>query len=116
MEDNIKYINDPFGTVIQATKELYPDLCADIQFDDRIKYFKFGFIRFGHCGETWFPKDGSTPLITISTNIPFAGMVEVMAHELAHVAAGVKAGHGPEWEKAFEAIYQKYIEITVRTN
>jgi hypothetical protein len=112
--EKIKYLNNPFDTVIQATKELYPGLRADIQFDDRLRYFKFLFIRIGHCGETWFPEDGSTPLINVSTNIPFRGMIDVLAHELAYAAVGHGKGHGVEWRGAFEAIHKKYMEILFR--
>jgi hypothetical protein len=85
----MKFLNNPFDIVIQATKELYGDIDTDIQFDDRIKFFKFGLFRYGnHCGETIFPYNNSTPLINISTNIPFNRMPEILAHELAHVVAG----------------------------
>lgn len=35
----------------------------------------------------------------------------LLAHELAHVAAGEAVEHGPEWKAAEEAIFQKYNEI-----
>jgi hypothetical protein len=32
-------------------------------------------------------------------------VIEVIAHELAPVAVGLEAGHGPEWEAAFGTIH-----------
>ena len=36
---------------------------------------------------------------------------EIFAHELAHVAVGYDAGHGPEWDTAFDAILDEYNRI-----
>ena len=36
----------------------------------------------------------------------------MLAHELAHIVT-VGDEHGPEWKKAFEAIYSKYNELAI---
>ena len=43
--------------------------------------------------------------------MPISAGPELLAHELAHVAAGEAVEHGPEWKAAEEAIFQKYNEI-----
>lgn len=54
---------------------------------------------------------GSTPIVCISAEVPISAGPELLAHELAHVAAGEAVEHGPEWKAAEEAIFQKYNEI-----
>lgn len=69
-------------------------------------------------GETFFPDDGSTPIISINGRLKrgVQGTLDILAHELAHVVAGTKAGHGPEWEKAYADIFQAAMDqpFTVR--
>lgn len=62
-------------------------------------------------GVTIFPEDGSAPMIFISADLKLSDAVEIFAHELAHVAAGASAGHGEEWDKAFENIFAEYNRI-----
>jgi hypothetical protein len=108
----IVFLNNPFDIILQATNELYPGINVDIQFDDRMKFFRLGPIIFGHCGETIFPFDNSLPLINMSTNIPFRRMPEILAHELAHVVVGYDEGHGDKWKDVFDKIYVKANEIS----
>ena len=100
----IKSKNDPISGVIQAVQELYPDLEADIWYDDTME-FK-GEDRI--CGETVFPLDGTTPIIRINARIPFYAVPEIIAHELAHVKEPEDVNHGEKWEKAFNAIFMQY--------
>lgn len=106
----MEIINNPFNWVIAVAEELYPNIKADIQFNPNIKYHKILWWHFGHCGETIFPEDGSTPLINISTNIPFVGMIEVLAHEIAHVIVGERHEHDIVWQKTLDEIKLKYEE------
>ena len=110
----ITYINNPFDTVIEAVKELYPETKAEIQFNPNIKFKKFLWFKFGHCGETIFPDDNSIPLINISTNIPFMHMPEILGHELAHVIVGKENEHNEVWQKVFHEIQEKFTEIVMR--
>lgn len=102
----MKIINNPFEKVIQAVKELYSDTEAVIQFNPNLRGSEYR-----ECGCTTFPEDNSIPIIDISTNIPFEAMIEILAHELAHVVVGKEAGHKKEWEAVFDKIQEKYIEL-----
>ena len=105
----MKFINNPFDIVIQAVKELYPDTHALIQFNPDLRGKKYG-----ECGCTTFPDNPNDPIIVdISTNIPFNAMIEVLAHELAHVVVRLNEedDHGERWQEVFEAIYRKYNEL-----
>jgi len=65
-------------------------------------------------GRTLFPDENSDfeiPVVEVSTNIPFTAMIEILAHELAHVIAGIESGHGEKWDAIFEAIHRKYNEL-----
>ena len=59
-----------------------------------------------------FPDDGSVPLRELGGLIPAEAVPEILAHELAHIVT-VGDEHGPEWKKAFEAIYSKYNELAI---
>jgi hypothetical protein len=107
--ENMKIINNPFDTVIRAVQELYPGTQALIQFNPDLRGEKHG-----ECGCTSFPDDeGQEILVDISTNIPFLAMIEILAHELAHVVTGpnLDDDHGPEWQSVFNAIQVKYEEL-----
>lgn len=54
-------------------------------------------------GRTGFRR-GCVPKIVIDAKIPFYGVVDVLVHELAHVAAGAKAGHGKKWKGAYDLL------------
>ena len=56
--------------------------------------------------------DGTLPLIEVAGHIPAEAVPEILAHELAHIVT-VGDEHGPEWKKAFEAIYSKYNELAI---
>lgn len=43
--------------------------------------------------------------------IPIAAGVEVLAHELAHVAAPEDQTHGEAWQAAFDRIFDEYNRI-----
>lgn len=55
-------------------------------------------------GVTIFSDDGSPPIIEVNPFIPLAHIAEIIAHELAHVIAGLEAGHGEEWDREFQKI------------
>jgi hypothetical protein len=60
------------------------------------------------CGVTVFDDRGKPPLIFINAEIPCWASVEIISHEVAHVAAGVNAGHGKIWQAEFDKIYDAY--------
>ncbi|MGM9562500.1 MAG: hypothetical protein ACI3VQ_00295 [Faecousia sp.] len=101
------FANDPAALVALAFIELYPQLNFCTQY---VPYIE-GKNGKPVCGATIFPADGSAPIINISVNVPVISVPEILAHELAHVAAGKSAGHGPKWKAAEESLFQKYKEI-----
>lgn len=49
--------------------------------------------------------------IAISAELSITDATEIFAHELAHVAAGEKAGHGERWDEEFQKIFNEYNRI-----
>lgn len=100
--------NDPFVIVMQAFRNLYPshEFTVDWSYidekDDDGKPV-YGF--------TSFNRDGTIEVF-VSCSITVSDAVEILAHELAHVAVGVNEDHGEIWEAAFEAIFQEYNRIS----
>ena len=98
--------NSPFGLINRAFKNLYPEkeykacIEPDITDDQGEKAY----------GITIFYED-ETPIVAISAELAIKDAAEVFAHELAHVAAGEGAGHGKEWEEAFDKICREYQRI-----
>lgn len=101
------FMNDPTAIVALAFRELYPRLEYYAQYVPGLEDEE-GKPAYGL---TIFPDDGSTPIVCISAEVPISAGPELLAHELAHVAAGEAVEHGPEWKAAEEAIFQKYNEI-----
>lgn len=106
------FVNDIFSLIWSAFKELYPD--------KECTCYMTGSIRPGEDGTpvygvTEFADDGAID-VWVDINIPATGVAEVLEHELAHVAVGVDAGHGEEWEKAFDLIHSRYEELATELN
>lgn len=93
---------NPFDILFEVFAEKWPDreavidLCVEIE----------GEGMQGCHGCTDF--DSSPPRIGVSGEVPLRHAAEIVAHELAHVAAGIDEGHGPGWEAAFEALHEGY--------
>ena len=51
--------------------------------------------------------------VNIFAEYPVSILVEILAHELAHVAVGPGHDHDGLWEEAFENIYQEYNNIGI---
>lgn len=97
--------NDPFAMIYQAFKRLYPDKPCEIWGDIPQEADKQAF------GMTEFPDDGSCPQVFIYSNHPVHQQVEILAHELAHVAVWPDHEHDDAWDFAFSAIQQEYGQI-----
>ena len=97
--------NDMFSMVYQAFKNLYPDKDCECEWQ--------ADMGEGICGLTSFTEDGRV-FVDISTRLTVLDAVEILAHELAHVAVGEKGeedDHGEEWEHAFDAIHNEFDRI-----
>ena len=92
-----------FSIVYLAFKNLYPEKSAECEWVPELEPSEDGHEVFG---VTTFSDD--SVFVEISAKLPVVDAVEILAHELAHVAAGSDADHGPEWEAAFDAIFDEY--------
>lgn len=92
-------INDPFPPLFEAFGCFYKDA-------DKIEVYLVMPDEFGLYGD-----DGGLPVIYVSAVLPFNNVVEVVAHEMAHVIAGQDEEHNEEWEQAFADIHLLYGEI-----
>lgn len=100
---------DPFAMVYQAFQNLYPGKECRIAWAEKIEHDEDG----DACGVTDFA-EGEETLVFVNATIPVFAAVEILAHELAHVAvAPIPPGeeHGDAWEKAFDAINKEYDRI-----
>lgn len=110
---NIKtpFENDMLSIVKQAFDNLYPGKTVEIWWNLAIPQPKKGRV----CGITSFcetPSGEGIVLIDIDPTLRVVDSVEVLAHELAHVAAGEQEGHGDKWAAAYDAIKAEYDRIT----
>lgn len=94
--------NDPFKKVIEVFEKLYPDKQAKIFFMDTDEWKAYGVTFFNI---------NQLPIIWIDPDYSVRKATEVLIHELAHVAVGYEANHGPEFEKAKNTITNKYNEL-----
>lgn len=99
--------NDPFATVWEAFHSLWPDADCTISWVGDIKDEDNTTVW----GVTSFEEDDDIPSVVISSSLKVSDAVEVLAHELAHVAVGIDAGHGEAWGNAFDAIFKEYMRL-----
>lgn len=96
-----KIKHDVIKIIIDIFDSLYPERSCTIEFVDGLHKKTKAY------GETFWPDDCSDPSISIDVNTTFIGVVEVLAHELAHVATGHR-GHGEVWETALGQINNRF--------
>lgn len=101
------FVNDPFALVWQAFKNLYPDKDCEVNWYPDLPPADDG--NPAH-GATDFGEDG-TVRVFVDTSLRVNDAVEILAHELAHVAVGIDGEHGDAWEAAFDAIFREYSRI-----
>lgn len=105
---NSPFGNDIFSLIYEAFKNLYPDKDCECYWNPDIEDEVEGVKSYGN---TIFGDDGVVTVFVTPT-LPVCDCAEVFAHELAHVAIGIEAEHGPEWETAFDNIFQEYNRIS----
>ena len=99
--------NDMFAMVWGAFKKLYPDKECEIYWEPQIRDEEDGKPVYGL---TDFADDGSVAVF-VKPSLEAADAVEVLAHELAHVAVGIEHDHDEVWQEAFDKIFEEYNRI-----
>lgn len=102
------FINDPLPVVYRAFTSLFPNKSCTIFYGVK-EEDEHG--EEGH-GYTFFPDDGSEPEVTVFAENDTNVQAEILAHELAHVAAGQEHGHDQVWEDAFDAIHAEFCRLS----
>lgn len=102
------FTNDMFSMVYKAFKRLYPEKDCNCQWQPAQMTSADGK---NVLGLTTYGDDGNV-YVDISTNLKVVDAIEILAHELAHVAVGEEVEpHGEEWEEAFDAIHNEFDKI-----
>lgn len=99
--------NDMFAMVWGAFKKLYPDKDCEIYWEPQIRDEEDGKPVYGL---TDFADDGSVAVF-VKPSLEVADAIEILAHELAHVAVGVEHDHDEVWQEAFDKIFEEYNRI-----
>lgn len=99
--------NDMFAIVWQAFKNLYPDKDCQVYWEPQIRDEEDGKPVYGL---TDFGDDG-TVSVFVKPSLEVADAVEILAHELAHVAVGIEHDHDEVWQEAFDKIFDEYNRI-----
>ena len=98
--------NDPFAMVYQAFQNLYPGKECRIFWEPEIRpedgETAYGLTDFG---------DDGTVTVFVTPDMTVLDAVEILSHELAHVAVGADHEHDEVWEDAFDAIFKEYNRI-----
>lgn len=98
--------NDPFAILCKAFRNLYPEKEYECVWDNRNMETEEGTAY----GLTQFSED-RPPRIEVNPELQIFDAVEILGHELAHVAVGVEHEHDEVWEQAFDSINREYVRI-----
>lgn len=101
------FVNDPFSLVYQAFRNLYPEKECEAFWEPKIRDSENGEKAYGL---TDFGDDGSV-VVFVDSDLKVTDAVEILAHELAHVGAGIEHDHDEAWEAAFNGIFREYNRI-----
>lgn len=109
------FANDPFAKLLAVFERLFPLIPVGIiQWDSTLPEGAFG--------RTVFPDDGSHPVISIDPNQTIMQALDILAHELSHVACEslgldhpvTKAQHrsgekGRFWREIYGKLNEEYV-------
>lgn len=84
-----KFCHDPFSDLLSA-------FGARSSVDVDVVWVTDLHAEEGAWGRTHF--DTAPVVVELDVDCPVRGALDVLVHELAHVAAGFEAAHGPKWE------------------
>lgn len=89
---------DPLALLIACFEKLWPGKVCEVNYAGDVGD-KLGITSFS---------DGEDPVVVISHAVPMGRAADILAHELAHVAAGEQAEHGSEWAAAYDKLHAEY--------
>lgn len=87
----IKFVS-PIVFLIDIFTEKYPNKDASVELVSKME---------GCYGETCFANDGKV-YIQIDVKQSIEQILDILAHELAHLQAGIEADHGEQWKKVYD--------------
>ena len=93
----VKMSFNPFQVILDVFNEQYPG------FDCQVNFVSNLYDKEGAYGVAEMLDDGGW-IVAIDVETPIDGAIEVLAHELAHVAAGPSDNHGKKWNRIFTKI------------
>ena len=99
----LKIVDNHLQMIVDIFESKYPDKDCRVFFSDGLAVEDcYGYINF--------PDDKDCPEIYINAHLPFERCLDVLSHELAHLAVGEDCNddHGPEWEKEFDWIHSEF--------
>lgn len=102
-------VADPFQMIIDCFHEMFPGKYCQIFWTDK-KSLRKSTKQKKALGVTEFPDDGTFPVVWVCCDQTVMQAMDILSHELAHVAAGTEADHGPEWEKIYANLYEAYCQ------
>ena len=95
----IKWTNTPLDDVIKCAEKVYGQISCTIEIVPIEEEKTYGCTTFCDDGEI---------VVTLNAAIPYMYLLEILAHELAHVIAGKGHDHDETWEKIFDNIHKEY--------
>jgi len=93
---------DPIQVIIDIFEQRHPKKKVIVQYVQGMKEKADAY------GETFFPNDGGIPIVSIDVEISIIGAIDVLAHELAHVAIGPDGKHGEKWDNEYTEINNSF--------
>lgn len=97
----VTWLNTPFADVIKAAENIYGEINCNIQINPAL------YLEEKAYGATTFTDEGNV-IIELDGNTSVVNLIEILAHELAHVVTPDDVEHGQRWEKAFDSIFKEY--------
>lgn len=103
---------DPFEALLLVFAEQHPDRSVCVQFGmpDAEPLCLFP----GAKGITVFPspEEDALPVITVDATLDrgVQGSIDILAHELAHVAGGEDHEHDEVWQSAYDGLFAGFCE------
>lgn len=95
----IKY-SDPVTELLKIFEKRYPDKNATLVLAGDAE-------KRGNLGETYFGDDGKV-FIQINIEQTLPQILDIVAHELAHLAAGPEEDHGDKWQGIYDWLFNEW--------